>query len=233
MSRAVFVTVGTTKFDALIAAVDTPAVAEALSSHGYDRLVMQVCARGLRGQTLMPSLWMEHGPWRRARLPQLLAVLCPARAWQACLSQQQSGWRIVHFAQAPSASVTSAPWLLALVCRWAQALTSRKCCARPDSRATACPAAWRCMFAHLALSLIRRTLPNSYAVHHIAVCCREVGCWSHVRMLALACASAGGVVRLRSWAGRPHLPRGPGHQPCGGQCSECRCNLCLASCLGC
>ena len=37
-------TVGTTKFDALIAAVDTAAAAEALSSHGYDRLVMQVCA---------------------------------------------------------------------------------------------------------------------------------------------------------------------------------------------
>ncbi len=37
-----FVTVGTTKFDELIRAVDTREVADALQSHGYDRLVMQV-----------------------------------------------------------------------------------------------------------------------------------------------------------------------------------------------
>ena len=47
MSRMAFVTVGTTKFDALITAVDTAANAEALSSRGYDRLVMQVCASAL------------------------------------------------------------------------------------------------------------------------------------------------------------------------------------------
>lgn len=52
MSRTAFVTVGTTKFDALIAAVDTAAVAEALSSHGYDRLVMQVCAGACWVQSL-------------------------------------------------------------------------------------------------------------------------------------------------------------------------------------
>ena len=50
MSRTAFVTVGTTKFDALIAAVDTAAAAEALSSRGYDRLVMQVCASTFEGQ---------------------------------------------------------------------------------------------------------------------------------------------------------------------------------------
>jgi UDP-N-acetylglucosamine transferase subunit ALG13 len=38
------VTVGTTKFDALIGAVDTEAVAAALADHGYDRLIMQVGA---------------------------------------------------------------------------------------------------------------------------------------------------------------------------------------------
>lgn len=38
-----FVTVGTTKFDELIAAVDTPEVGDALAVRGYHRLVMQVC----------------------------------------------------------------------------------------------------------------------------------------------------------------------------------------------
>lgn len=38
----VFVTVGTTKFDALIAAVDDLAVAGALVARGYRKLVMQV-----------------------------------------------------------------------------------------------------------------------------------------------------------------------------------------------
>jgi len=38
----VFVTVGTTKFDALIEAIDDLRVADALVARGYDRLVMQV-----------------------------------------------------------------------------------------------------------------------------------------------------------------------------------------------
>ena len=37
----VFVTVGTTKFDALIAAIDDVRVADALVARGYDHLVMQ------------------------------------------------------------------------------------------------------------------------------------------------------------------------------------------------
>ena len=37
MPGTVFVTVGTTKFDALIEAVDTAAVADALAARGYDR----------------------------------------------------------------------------------------------------------------------------------------------------------------------------------------------------
>eukprot|EP00798_Chlamydomonas_sp_ICE-L_P028080 gene28080-31188_t len=40
-ARAVFVTVGTTKFDALIEAVDTVEFAEAAKSKGFDRLVIQ------------------------------------------------------------------------------------------------------------------------------------------------------------------------------------------------
>lgn len=38
----VFVTVGTTKFDGLIQAVDSLAVAEELASRGYQSLVVQV-----------------------------------------------------------------------------------------------------------------------------------------------------------------------------------------------
>ena len=38
-----FVTVGTTKFDALMAAVDDPRVAAALAARGFGRLVMQAC----------------------------------------------------------------------------------------------------------------------------------------------------------------------------------------------
>ena len=39
--RTAFVTVGTTKFDALVAAVDDPRVAAALVARGFRRLVMQ------------------------------------------------------------------------------------------------------------------------------------------------------------------------------------------------
>ena len=40
--RTVFVTVGTTKFDALIRAVDSQAFADTLVARGYTRLVMQI-----------------------------------------------------------------------------------------------------------------------------------------------------------------------------------------------
>lgn len=43
-AKSVFVTVGTTKFDALIAAVDTEAVGKALLAKGYTELIMQVRA---------------------------------------------------------------------------------------------------------------------------------------------------------------------------------------------
>lgn len=45
----VFVTVGTTKFDALIRACDQQALADALVERGYGRLVMQVGCRGWAG----------------------------------------------------------------------------------------------------------------------------------------------------------------------------------------
>ena len=37
----VLVTVGTTRFDALVRAVDDPAVAEALAARGYSKLIIQ------------------------------------------------------------------------------------------------------------------------------------------------------------------------------------------------
>ena len=40
----VFVTVGTTKFDALIAAIDDPRVADALVARGYGKLLLQARA---------------------------------------------------------------------------------------------------------------------------------------------------------------------------------------------
>lgn len=52
--RTVFVTVGTTKFDALIRAVDQGAVADALAACGYTRLVMQVGASGYTPHRLFP-----------------------------------------------------------------------------------------------------------------------------------------------------------------------------------
>ncbi len=54
--RTVFVTVGTTKFDALIRAVDRQPFADALVAAGYTRLVMQIgrWAGGAAG----------HGAWR-------------------------------------------------------------------------------------------------------------------------------------------------------------------------
>jgi beta-1,4-N-acetylglucosaminyltransferase len=53
--RQVFVTVGTTKFDALISAVDDPQVAEVLVSKGYSRLVMQIGAGAYRPHRLLPG----------------------------------------------------------------------------------------------------------------------------------------------------------------------------------
>ena len=45
---AVLVTVGTTKFDALVRAVDDPAVAEALAAHGYTELIIQARASRIK-----------------------------------------------------------------------------------------------------------------------------------------------------------------------------------------
>ncbi|KAH7279774.1 hypothetical protein KP509_37G036200 [Ceratopteris richardii] len=42
MGRKVFVTVGTTRFDALIKAVDTRACKAAIASHGYSSMVLQI-----------------------------------------------------------------------------------------------------------------------------------------------------------------------------------------------
>lgn len=52
--RSVFVTVGTTCFDALIRAVDDRAVADALAAAGYTHLVMQVGAGQYRPRRLLP-----------------------------------------------------------------------------------------------------------------------------------------------------------------------------------
>jgi len=49
------VTVGTTKFDALIQAVDTPEVAAAILDRGYDRLVMQVGDGAYKPRVLVPA----------------------------------------------------------------------------------------------------------------------------------------------------------------------------------
>jgi beta-1,4-N-acetylglucosaminyltransferase len=51
----VFVTVGTTKFDALIEAVDDPALADVLVSKGYSRLVVQVGAGAYVPCKLLPK----------------------------------------------------------------------------------------------------------------------------------------------------------------------------------
>lgn len=51
--RVVFVTVGTTRFDALIDAMDSPGAARALARRGYTALVMQVGAHARAGSRLL------------------------------------------------------------------------------------------------------------------------------------------------------------------------------------
>ena len=60
MLGTVFVTVGTTKFDALIQAVDTPEFADALISKGYKKLVIQKGAGRYQLQTLVPLGSQHH-----------------------------------------------------------------------------------------------------------------------------------------------------------------------------
>ena len=60
MPGAVFVTVGTTKFDALIQAVDTIEVADALVKQGYTALVIQKGAGRYQVQTLVPLGKQHH-----------------------------------------------------------------------------------------------------------------------------------------------------------------------------
>lgn len=66
--RAVFVTVGTTKFDALIRAVDQQAFADVLVAAGYTRLVMQIGRADYTPRRLLPP------NSRAARLHSGLAV---------------------------------------------------------------------------------------------------------------------------------------------------------------
>ncbi len=68
-----FVTVGTTKFDALVAAVDDPRVAAALVARGFRRLVMQA-RRGARPCASMPHLSQI--------MP--LCIRCAACCWTCC-----------------------------------------------------------------------------------------------------------------------------------------------------
>ena len=60
MPGTVFVTVGTTKFDALIQAVDTIEVADALVKQGYTALVIQKGAGRYQVQTLVPLGRQHH-----------------------------------------------------------------------------------------------------------------------------------------------------------------------------
>ena len=60
MPGTVFVTVGTTKFDALIQAVDTIEVADALVKQGYTALVIQKGAGRHQVQTLVPLGKQHH-----------------------------------------------------------------------------------------------------------------------------------------------------------------------------
>ena len=60
MPGTVFVTVGTTKFDALIQAVDTTEVANALVRKGYSKLVIQKGAGAYQVQTLLPAQAQSH-----------------------------------------------------------------------------------------------------------------------------------------------------------------------------
>lgn len=53
--RRVFVTVGTTKFDMLIEAVDDPAVASALAARGYTHLIMQIGSALYQPHRLFPA----------------------------------------------------------------------------------------------------------------------------------------------------------------------------------
>lgn len=54
LERTVFVTVGTTKFDALIRAVDQQAFADVLVAAGYTRLVMQIGRADYTPRRLLP-----------------------------------------------------------------------------------------------------------------------------------------------------------------------------------
>ncbi|KAL3152711.1 hypothetical protein ABBQ38_012302 [Trebouxia sp. C0009 RCD-2024] len=60
MSRTVLVTVGTTKFDALVQAVDSLNVAATLVARGYTRLVIQKGAGKHQVQTLVPVGSQHH-----------------------------------------------------------------------------------------------------------------------------------------------------------------------------
>lgn len=60
MPGTVLVTVGTTKFDALVKAVDSTAVADALVARGYTRLVIQKGAGKHQVQTLVPIGSQHH-----------------------------------------------------------------------------------------------------------------------------------------------------------------------------
>ena len=60
MSYTAFVTVGTTKFDALIQAVDSFSVADALVAQGYQKLVIQKGAGKHQIQTLVPLGSQHH-----------------------------------------------------------------------------------------------------------------------------------------------------------------------------
>lgn len=120
MPGSVFVTVGTTKFDALIAAVDTNAVAEALLAKGFTELIMQVCdisisihrllsKRGIRPSRCVwrvccfSSVSHLHPPcWQVGKGSYTPKVLCPAGSTTHTLP---GGLRVQWFEYAPSLKV--------------------------------------------------------------------------------------------------------------------------------
>ena len=91
----VFVTVGTTRFDALVEAVDSEEVAAALAGKGYARLVVQLGASAYRPRVLLPEgaaagrhaasglqvEWFEYAPSLEPYMESAALVISHAGRW--------------------------------------------------------------------------------------------------------------------------------------------------------
>lgn len=91
--RMVLVTVGTTRFDALVRAVDSPDVADALVASGYTKLVIQAGASDYRPNRIFPpnakvaclsnglqAEWFEYAPSLAPLLEEAALVISHAGA---------------------------------------------------------------------------------------------------------------------------------------------------------